>query len=223
MAFTGFDRSFFAFMNALKANNNREWFADHKTQFQQDVEAPALAFITEAAPRLKKISPRFRADARRMGGSLFRIYRDTRFSADKTPYKTHVAMRFQHDGKEAESVPSFYLHLSAKESFGGGGVYHADPVSLRKVRVHIDEAQKDWQKAREVGIDSDGESLTRVPAGFARDHVFAEDLKRKNYFSLDEYTPAMAAKADFLDRYIDTCERIAPLMQFLTKGLRLRW
>ena len=88
--FTGFDRRFFAFLKALKAHNTREWFTAHKAQYQADVEAPALAFVAAFAPKLKTISPRFVADPRRTGGSMFRIYRDTRFSHDKKIGRAHV-------------------------------------------------------------------------------------------------------------------------------------
>jgi len=223
MAFTGFDRAFLAFFKSLKANNTRGWFTEHKSQYQRDVEGPALAFIEDLAPRLKKVSPRFVADPRRVGGSLFRIYRDTRFSDDKTPYKTHAGIRFWHDGKGLDSRPSFYLHLSPEGCFGGGGIYHSDPVSLRKIRTRIDTAPQDWRKVRSSGFDIEGESLTRVPAGFLPEHPFAVDLKRKDHFAVEDYTPTELASAQFIDRYIETCERFAPLVKFLTGALGQRW
>ncbi len=223
MAFTGFDRSFFAFFKSLKANNNREWFAEHKAQYQRDVEGPALAFIEDFAPRLKKVSPRFVADPRRVGGSMFRIYRDTRFSHDKTPYKTHAGIRFWHDGKDLDSPTSFYLHMSPGELFGGGGCWHPDPVALRRIRLHINDAPREWKKVLASGLEIEGESLKRVPAGFPPDHPFATDLKRKDLFASEEYTLRDVASADFIDRYVDTCRRIAPLMKFLVASAGQRW
>jgi uncharacterized protein (TIGR02453 family) len=223
MAFAGFDRSFFAFLKTLKTHNTREWFAEHKTEYQRDVEGPAMAFVADLAPRLKRISPRVLADPRRVGGSMFRIYRDTRFSHDKTPYKTHVGIRFRHDGKDLESAPAFYLHLSPGECFGGGGLYHADPTALRAVRLRIHEAPREWKTASTAGLEADEESLKRVPAGFPADHPLAQDLKRKNYFVLEEYTQRDAGSATFIDRYLETCERTAPLMKFLSAALGQKW
>lgn len=230
MAFTGFDRSFFAFLRSLKAHNTREWFTEHKAQYQRDVEAPALAFVAELAPKLNKVSPRFVADPRRSGGSMFRIYRDTRFSHDKTPYKTHVGLHFWHDGKNAAgaasdlaSPPSFYLHLASGEMFGGGGCWHPDPVTLRKIRLHIDHAPKEWKAVLAMKMEIEGSTLKRVPAGFPPDHPFAADLMRKDHFTSEDYKVSDVGSAAFIDRYVETCARMAPLMKFLTAAQGQRW
>jgi uncharacterized protein (TIGR02453 family) len=103
-----FTPAFFKFLRDLKRNNDREWFAANRDRYGADVEGPMLQFIEDFAPRLRTISPAYVADKRRMGGSMFRIYRDTRFSADKSPFKTNVAARFQHEArKKAEGVPAF--------------------------------------------------------------------------------------------------------------------
>src|SRR4051812_48476114 len=91
-----FDPEFFDFLIELAANNDRDWFAAHKERYETQVLEPALAFIEHSGPRLSETTPPLRADPRRNGGSLFRIYRDTRFSRDKTPYKTHTGMHFRH-------------------------------------------------------------------------------------------------------------------------------
>lgn len=230
MAFTGFDRSFFAFLRALKQNNNREWFMEHKAQYQQEVEAPALAFVEALAPKLKKVSPRFVADPRRSGGSMFRIYRDTRFSHDKTPYKTHIGLHFWHDGSDVsgiasklESPPSFYLHLAPSEIFGGGGCWHPDPVTLRKIRLRIDAAPKEWKSVLATKMDIEGETLKRVPAGFPADHPFAVDLMRKDHFMSENYKAAEVNSVAFVDRYVETCARMTPFMKFLTAAQGQRW
>jgi uncharacterized protein (TIGR02453 family) len=223
MAFSGFDRTFFAFLKQLKANNTREWFAEHKAQYQETVEAPALAFVAALAPKLKKVSPRFVADPKRMGGSMFRIYRDTRFSHDKTPYKTHVGLHFWHDGKDLECPPSFYLHLSPGEIFGGGGCWRPDPVTLRKIRLHINDAPREWKAVRASGLEIEGSTLKRVPAGFPADHPFAVDLMRKDHFASEMFAASDVASADFLDRFIETCRTMSPLMKFLTAAQGQRW
>ena len=221
--FAGFDDNFFRFLRELKAHNTREWFADHKARYTTDVEAPALEFVRAFAPRLKDISPRFVARPTRMGGSLFRIHRDTRFSPDKTPFKTHIAMRFPHDGKGVVRPPSFYLHLAPGECIGGGGLYHTDMPALRRIRSRIDVVPHEWQAVRQSGFAIEGDQLKRVPAGFSQDHAFAEDLKRKDYFAIDRFSLDDVASADFVDRYAAECRRVAPLVQFLAASLDLPW
>src|ERR1051325_7956607 len=92
-----FGPELFSFLGDLRANNNREWFAANKQRYEEQLLEPALAFIEAFAPRLEKISPHFRADPSPSGGSLFRIYRDTRFAKDKTPYKTNLGIHFRHE------------------------------------------------------------------------------------------------------------------------------
>src|SRR5690242_2681322 len=95
-AFEGFPQDFFAFLRELRANNNRAWFEDNKQRFRESVQAPMGAFISAMAPRLRRLTKNFVADPRPNGGSMFRIYRDVRFSKDKRPYKEHAACNFRH-------------------------------------------------------------------------------------------------------------------------------
>jgi uncharacterized protein (TIGR02453 family) len=104
---TYFTPSLFAFLRDLKANNTRDWFQANRERYVADVEAPMLRFIGDLAPHLATISPAFVADRRRMGGSMYRIYRDTRFSPDKTPYKTHIAATFRHE--QRKKIPAVQL------------------------------------------------------------------------------------------------------------------
>lgn len=219
-----FTPDFFKFLRDLKRNNDRTWFADNRERYVRDVEAPMLQFIGDFAPHLKRISPAYITDRRRMGGSMFRIYRDTRFSGDKTPFKTWVAARFQHEArKKVPSVPAFYLHLEPKECYGGGGVYHVDMPALTRIRQRIVDLPREWAAVRAAGIEIEGEALKRAPAGFDPAHVHIEDLKRKNVYTLTEFTADDAMAGDFLERYVDSCERAAPLLAFLTRALGLRW
>jgi len=220
-----FSTAFFKFLRALKRNNDREWFAANRARYAAEVEAPMLEFIADFAPRLRKISRAFVADPKRTGGSMFRIYRDTRFSPDKTPFKTWMAARFPHEARNRiDGVPGFYLHLEPKEEcYGGGGVYHLEMPALLKIRQHIVAAPKAWAAVLAAGIEIEGDRLSRPPAGFDPKHKFIEDLKRKDLYTLTEFTERQAIAPDFLDRYTDACERAAPLLQFLTKALALRW
>jgi uncharacterized protein (TIGR02453 family) len=214
----------FAFLRELKKNNTREWFAAEKDRYVRDVEAPMLQFIADFARPLAAISPRFVADPRRVGGSMFRIYRDTRFSHDKTPFKTWVSARFPHDSrKTSPSVPSFYLHLEPGDCAGGGGIYHPDPASLQRIRERIVAAPREWRGVLRGGLEVEGELLTRVPPGFNRSHPFAADLKRKDHYSIVAFTARAAASREFVDQYAAICERAAPLVRFIAAALGLRW
>ena len=221
---THFSPAFFKFLRDLKTHNEREWFAAERARYTADVEAPMLQFITDLAPRLRAISPAFVVDARRAGESLFRIYRDTRFSPDKSPFKTWMAARFAHEARrKVENVPGFYLHLEPRESYGGGGVYHLETPSLTRIREYLVATPKAWERVRKTGVEIQGDTLKRPPAGFDPSHKYIEDLKRKDLYVLDEFTERDVLSADFLDRYVETCERAAPLVEFLTKALGLRW
>ena len=123
-----FDPEFFEFMADLAANNDREWFAANKERYEAEVLEPALAFIEDFSYRLREISPNFVADPRRTGGSLFRIYRDTRFAKDKTPFKTHTGMQFRHVAGKDVHAPGFYLHLDPARELRRRRALAAGPV-----------------------------------------------------------------------------------------------
>jgi uncharacterized protein (TIGR02453 family) len=214
----------FTFLRALKAHNNRDWFLANRARYFEVVEAPMLAFIADFAGRLRQISPAFVADPRRTGGSMFRIYRDVRFSADKTPYKTHVAAWFPHESRKKNPfAPGFYLHLDPKERYGGGGIYHPDAATLTKVRLRILSHGREWRNVRATGMTIEGDTLQRAPAGFDPAHTHIDDLKRKDHYTLVEFTAADVCGPGFLDRYAEACERAAPLVRFLTAALDARW
>lgn len=219
-----FTPAFFKFLRDLKRHNDREWFAANRERYAADVEAPMLQFIKDFAPRLREISRAYVADPRRMGGSMFRIYRDTRFSPDKSPFKTWMAARFSHETRKKDAnVPGFYLHLEPGEGYGGGGVYHIEMPALTRIRQHIVAEPAKWEKVLKSGVEIEGEGLKRPPAGFDPSHKYIEDLKRKNLYSLTEFTEADAVAPGFLDRYTESCGRAAPLLEFLTRALGLRW
>jgi uncharacterized protein (TIGR02453 family) len=218
-----FTPEFFTFFRDLKRNNDRAWFADNKPRYLEHVEGPMLQFIADFGPRLQKISRAFVADKRRMGGSMFRIYRDTRFAADKSPYKTWTAARFPHEARrKVEGVPAFFAHLGPGDSFGGGGVYHLNMPQLTKIRRAIVESPRDWTKVR-TRVDVRGDQLKRAPSGFSTAHEHIEDLKRQNLFAMTTFTDAEVVAPGFIDAFTDACERVAPLVQFQTKAMGLKF
>jgi uncharacterized protein (TIGR02453 family) len=219
-----FDRSFFEFLRALKLNNNREWFLANKERFLAAVEGPMLRFIGDFGERLRKMRGSFVADRRRVGGSLFRIYRDTRFSKDKTPFKPAAGARFPHRTRgRGKSVPGFYLHLEPGLCVGGGGIYHPDAGALRRIRNRIVSEPREWERVLRAGMTISGDRLKRAPAGYDPEHRFVEDLKRKDWYSMTTFTEREVLAPDFLDTYVEACAAARPLVQFLTTALGLRW
>jgi len=219
-----FSRELFAFLAELKANNNRGWFQANKARYVDLAETPMLAFIKAVGEELTRISPRFVADPRRVGGSMFRIHRDTRFSANKDPYKTWVAARFRHraaaDGIDA---PGFYLRLGPDGSAGGGGIHHPETATLTKIRTRIVQRPCDWAAVRRRTPEILGDRLVRPPAGFDRAHEFVEDLKFKDFYVMTPFTEREVTAPDFLARYISACRDAAPLVEFVTRSLGLKW
>jgi uncharacterized protein (TIGR02453 family) len=213
-----FGPELFVFLRQLKRHNNREWFAKNKQRYEQVVRDPALAFITGFAPHLQKLSPHFVADPRPARGSLFRIYRDTRFAADKRPFKTYVGIHFSHaSGKDAHA-PVFYLHLEPDGCFAAAGVWHPANDALTKIRMAIEAEPRRWQKARR-GLELEGESLQRPPRGFDAGHPFIEDLKRKDFIASAGFEEAQVCSPSFLRDYAAACRTLLPLVEFTARAL----
>ncbi len=220
-----FNAALFRFLKDLKANNERAWFQEQKARYETDARNPMLAFIAEFSGPLAKLGRHFSADPRPVGGSMFRLHRDTRFSKDKTPYKTHIAAHFPYRGAEAGGVhgPGFYLHLEPGASFAGGGLWHPGPEGLFKVRQTIAAQPRAWKAIRDSGLEIQGDALKRVPQGFPPDHPWAEDLKRKDFYIGTGFTDAQVLAPDFLDRFTGACVQAVPLVKFLCKALDLPW
>jgi uncharacterized protein (TIGR02453 family) len=216
-----FGPELFAFLEDLREHNDRDWFAANKERYEAHVLEPALAFIEDFGFRLAEISPHFRADPRRSGGSLFRIYRDTRFAKDKSPYKTNTGMYFRHARGKDVHAPGYYLHLAPGEVFGGGGIWHPETKALTAIRQAIVDDPGRWSRAKRLGdgLELRGDALKRVPTGFDKEHPHAGDLKRKDYFAWVRFGEDEATAPGFLDRYTRVCESAAPLMRFLCDAL----
>ncbi len=224
MAFTGFDRRFFEFFKDLAQNNERAWFQRHKQDYEAGVVTPMLAFISAMGPRLATISPHFKADPRKQGGSMFRIYRDTRFSKDKTPYKTHAAAQFRHVLGKDVHAPGFYAHISTTEVFIGGGIWRPPAESLAKIRQAIVERPEDWLAARDdpafrKTFKLHGDALKRPPRGFDKDHPLIDDLKRKDFVGACSLPPELIMQPIFLDVVADSFAAAGPFIRFICKAL----
>ena len=219
-----FSSDLFKFLKELKTNNNREWFAANKSRFESSVRDPFLRFIADFAPLLHSISPRFVANPKPTGGSLFRIYRDIRFSEDKSPYKTHMAASFPHvRARKDVSAPGFYLHLEPRSSFVAAGVWHPDASTLTRVRTAIVERPNVWRAIRRSKLEVQGARLTRPPKGFDPNHPLVEDLKLKDFVASVTFTDKQICNPRFILDFAATCRKMSPLVRFLATSLDLEW
>lgn len=219
-----FTSELFRFLAELAAHNERAWFETNKPRYRTAIQEPLLRFITDFAPELAAISPHFVADPRPQGGSMFRIHRDVRFSADKSPYKTHAAAQFRHRAAKDVHAPGFYLHLEPGGCFVGVGIWHPDGPTLAAIRAALVATSDGWKKA--VGdrafaraFTLGGDALKRPPQGFDPSHPLIEDLKRKDFVAMAPLSEEQAMAADFLVHFTATCRAAALFMRFLATAI----
>ncbi len=223
-----FQPALFEFLRELKAHNDREWFAAHKQHYERDVRGPVLQFVADFAVPLDKISRHVVADPRKAGGSMFRLHRDTRFSKDKAPYKTHVGVQFRHRQGRDVHAPCYYLHLEPGRVFAGAGIWHPDAEALAALRRAVATRGEEWKRAMSGAAFKracalEGDSLKRPPRGFDPDHPLIEDLKRKDFIAAAQWTEADALAAGFLNQMARFCRTTAPFTRFLASALKLQW
>lgn len=224
MAAPWFTPALFKFLAELKDNNSREWFMDNKARYEEVVRDPLLTFIMAFGAPLSAISRHCVADPRPSGGSMFRIFRDTRFARDKSPYKTNVGAQFRHALCTRDvHAPGFYLHLEPGGCFTAAGLWHPDPAALKQVRDRIVAKPREWKALRAAGLEVLGDSLVRVPQGFDAAHPLAEALRLKDFYTHAPFTQKQVCAGDFLEVFTQACERNAPLMKFLAKAMELPW
>ena len=215
------------FLRALAANNNRDWFNENKPVYELDVRQPALTFIERLAPRLAEISPHFLAIAKKSGGSLMRVYRDTRFSKDKTPYKTNIGIQFRHEQGRDVHAPGYYVHIDPQSVFVGVGLWRPDSRALGKIRDHLIEAGAAWVAARDdatfqVHFNLSGETLKRAPRGYSPDHPLIQDLKRKDFIAISDLSHEDVLSPDFIDTVCQRFRAADAYMRFLCKAIEVR-
>ena len=226
--FASFEPETIRFLEQLKANNNREWFKENKSRYEDDVLDVALRFIISMQDPLAEIAPRFTAVPTRVGGSLMRVYRDTRFSKNKLPYKTNIGIQFRHEQAKDVHSPGYYVHIEPDNVFLGVGMWRPDADSLRKIRERIVARSGEWQRAsgeksfaRKFSLS--GESLTRPPRGFDKSHECIEDIKRKSFIAVSELAVDDCLKPQF-QRTVESSFRAAePYMRFLCKAVGVRF
>jgi uncharacterized protein (TIGR02453 family) len=211
------------FLRGLKRNNRRDWFNAHKEQYETHVRQPMTAIVERLADDFRAFAPELVASPKI---SMYRIYRDTRFSENKAPYKTHVAAVFPTRGLPKHEGAGLYFHVSPEEVWIGGGMYMPQPPQLLAVREHIAANVKRLRAIvespafrRKVG-KLEGDKLTRVPRGFPKDHGAAEYLKHRHFIAGAEFPGAFAASPRFYSALLAVFREILPLARFLNAPLQ---
>ena len=222
--YVGFEKASIEFLEQLAANNNREWFNEHKARYETQVLDVALRFIQSMQDPLAQFAPRFTAIPQRVGGSLMRVYRDTRFSKNKLPYKTNIGIQFRHEQAKDVHSPGYYVHVDPEQVFLGVGMWRPESDALHAIRQRIVARPSEWKNA--LGdpkfrrhFELGGESLSRAPQGFDKDHELIGDIKRKSFIAVrnldveDSFSPQFQRKveASFI--------AAAPFMKFLCKAV----
>ncbi|MEM7543409.1 MAG: DUF2461 domain-containing protein [Pseudomonadota bacterium] len=219
-SFEGFPKDCIPYLKKLAKNNNRKWFNDHKDDYENKVREPALAFIEAMGPEIHKISPYFKAVPKKVGGSLMRVYRDTRFSKDKTPYKTNIGIQFRHEAGKDVHAPGFYVHIEPGGCFIGAGIWHPESKVLRQIRDFIADNPSSWKKAtRGAGFkrkwELRGDSLIRPPKGFDPEHELLADLKRKDFIAISENPEDIINSKNFIKTVGRSFKQTEALMSYL--------
>jgi uncharacterized protein (TIGR02453 family) len=231
----------FKFLRALARNNERDWFQAHKPQYEEHVKEPSLRLVADLAQPLRKLSPQLVADPRPIGGSLFRIYRDTRFSKNKAPYKTHVGMSFFHvatknvarglAGNAAMGrldAPVLYLHVEPGGCFTGGGIWHPQAPTLKRLRDFMIDNPRSWQKLTSSAafrkyFELSGDALSRPPRGYDPANPLIEDLKRKDIVASAELSEADITGPALVAALLQRFRAMRPLLEWLCMALELEF
>lgn len=219
--FEGFPKEGITFLRQLKRNNNRPWFNRHKEEYEASVKLPMQSLISALKPRLAQIAPEIEADPKR---SMFRIYRDTRFSKDKSPYKTHVAAIFHPRGHWQESA-GLYLHIEPANVGLAGGIYMPESSQLKLIRRAISDRPEEFSKIvknrkfQKLFGGLEGDKLQRTPQGFPPDHPMSEWLKFRQMYVYLEWPVAKCFRAAFVDDVATVFDQMLPLVRFLNEAV----
>ena len=210
------------FLRALKRSNNRDWFRARREVYETHVRGPMLAVIECLAEDFRHFAPDLVAAPK---VSLYRIYRDTRFSPDKTPLKTYIAAVFPYRRLPKHEGAGLYLEVAAEHVLVGGGMYLPQPVQLFRVREHISanftrfRAIVESPAFRQHFGEVEGEALQRVPRGFPGDHPAAEYLKLKQYLAMCTYPAIVATRPSFYSTVLKMFRQLSPFVHFLNEPL----
>lgn len=216
-----FTRKTLSFLRSLKRNNKREWFHERRDQYQIHCKAPMIAIIGKMADDLPSFAPDLVADPK---VSLFRQFRDTRFSGDKTPLKTHIGCTFPNRKLGRLNGAGLYFEVAPGWVWIGGGLWSPDTSQLQLVREHVAANHKRLHRIvnspafQKIG-GLQGDRMSRVPRGFAKDHPASAYLMHRQFLSFREQPATVAASPMFYKQLRETLKTVAPLVQFLNEPL----
>ena len=219
--FPGFPAEGLAFFAALQRNNRREWFQPRKAIFEEQLKQPMRELVGAVNSAMRSFAPDYATDPDK---AIYRIYRDTRFSPDKTPYKDHIAASFSRRGDK--SGAGYYFAISHKEVGSGGGIYMPEPETLLAIRQHLAERHEEFRKiagaraVQQLFVEVQGEQLTRVPKGYPCDHPAADLLRFKQYLLYVELPPDLAVTPAVYTEIVKHFRAMTPFVEFLNTPLR---
>jgi uncharacterized protein (TIGR02453 family) len=211
-----------SFLRSLKRNNDREWFRARKAGYEQHVRSPMIAVIERLALDFDRFAPELDASPKRC---IYRVYRDTRFSPDKTPLKVQVSASFRWRGLPRHRAAGLYVEVHPQWVWMGGGFYAPEPVDLVRIREHISATHPELHKLtkarafRQAFEMLEGEKLSRVPRGFRSDDPAADYLKHRNFLAGREFPPEFATTSEFYPTLLQTFKALMPLVRFLNEPL----
>ncbi|MBV8843907.1 MAG: DUF2461 domain-containing protein [Bryobacterales bacterium] len=218
--FAGFPPEALKFLRGLERNNRREWFQPRKEIFETSVKAPMLELVEAVNAELLRFAPDHITDPKK---AVYRIYRDTRFSPDKTPYKTHVAAIFPRRDKERHTSAGFYFHIAPKSVAIAMGAYMPGPVELFAVRTwlaaHHQEFREAMKSVEKLMGELRGDSLARSPKGFDPAHPASDLIRRKAWYFGAELEPEITESPKLLPEIVKRFRAGAPVIEMLNAGL----
>ena len=217
------------FLRGLARHNKREWFQQHKADYEAHVRSPFQRLLVDLQPALAAISPHMRSDPKTVGGSMFRIQRDTRFANDKSPYKPWQGARLFHERRKQVAAPSFYIHLQPGASFIGAGLWGQPPVVQRRVRQFIFDNPGSWKATahapalrKRFGFD-ESDRLVRTPQGFPADFEFIDDLRHRNWVLLRHVDDAGMTSSRLRQTIAGDLAALGPFVDYLCAALDLEF
>ena len=225
LGFPGFPDEGTKFLRSLKRNNRREWFQPRKHLYEQHVKAPMLELVAALNTGLNRFAPEYVTDPAK---AIFRIYRDTRFSADKTPYKTHVAASFSRRGPDRLKTGGFYFSIAPDQIEIAAGIYHPEPDTMLAIRTHIAETHAELRKllsqkkTRQLAGELQGGTLTRAPKGFDPAHPAIAWIKMKDWILDVTLEGSLAASPKLYDEILSRFRAMAPVIDYLNRPLLAR-
>jgi uncharacterized protein (TIGR02453 family) len=223
-----FDPDLLRFLRELKTHNNKAWFEKNRPRYERVYRDAFVSFIEDVGPRLRKISPYLVADPRPSGGSVMRIYRDTRFSKDKSPYRSYTVVHFRHKEGGEERAPGLFLYVAPDEVTAGGGMWHPEPAQARRIRAAIVARPAAWRAATanpsfRRRFELTGESLKRPPPGIPKDHPQQVDLMRQDFVASTDVSRTTFLSSGFPAYYTGLGMEVRPLLRFLCEALGLNF